>query len=172
MHMSTIAMPRVTDRQPTGALSVIRGHPMANFLLLVFALTWMFQIPWIASTEGWLTFDFPLPLYSGSGKSNVSQPSVLAIHGIWNIQVSAKTRSRKLAMGWPRITLSAPVGWRSVTRGMAIVDMCIRIAPRYRLREGAATRSYGSAHPPRHGANTCDCSCRHPVAFVTRMPFS
>src|ERR1051326_5833088 len=62
MHMSTIAMPRVTDRQATGPLSVIRGHPMASFLFLVFALTWMFQIPWIASTEGWVTFDFPVPL--------------------------------------------------------------------------------------------------------------
>ena len=62
MHMSTIAMPRVTDRHTTGPLSVIRGHPMASFLFLVFALTWTFQIPWIASTEGWVTFDFPVPL--------------------------------------------------------------------------------------------------------------
>ena len=35
---------------------------MASFLFLVFALTWMFQIPWIASTEGWLPFEFPFPL--------------------------------------------------------------------------------------------------------------
>jgi uncharacterized protein len=62
MHMSTIAMPRVADRQPAGALGLIRGHPMASFLFLVFALTWAFQIPWIASTEGWVTFDFPVPL--------------------------------------------------------------------------------------------------------------
>src|SRR5436305_868264 len=67
MHMSTIAVPSVLDGQQrlpirTGPLGVIRRYPMASFLLLVFGLTWMFQIPWIASTEGWLRFEFPVPL--------------------------------------------------------------------------------------------------------------
>jgi uncharacterized protein len=35
---------------------------MAVFLALVFALTWAFEIPWIASTEAWLPFEFPFPL--------------------------------------------------------------------------------------------------------------
>ena len=65
--MSSIAVPNVLDRQqrlPSGAgpIRVIRGHPMASFLFLMFALTWLFQIPWIASTEGWLPFEFPFPL--------------------------------------------------------------------------------------------------------------
>src|SRR5947207_1039762 len=67
MSMSSIAVPNVLDRQqrlPSGAgpIRVIRGHPMASFLFLMFALTWLFQIPWIASTEGWLPFTFPMPL--------------------------------------------------------------------------------------------------------------
>src|SRR5205814_8871510 len=37
-------------------------QPMVSFLVLIFVLTWMFQIPWIASTEGWLPFEFPFPL--------------------------------------------------------------------------------------------------------------
>ncbi len=45
-----------------GPLGFIRRHPMATFLFLVFALTWAFQIPWIASSEGWLSFEFPVPL--------------------------------------------------------------------------------------------------------------
>jgi uncharacterized protein len=45
-----------------GPLAFVRRHPIAVFLALVFALTWAFQIPWIASTEGWLQFDFPFPL--------------------------------------------------------------------------------------------------------------
>jgi membrane protease YdiL (CAAX protease family) len=65
--MSTIAAPNVLDGQQrlpsgTGPIGVIRGHPMASFLFLIFALTWIFQIPWIASTEGWLPFEFPFPL--------------------------------------------------------------------------------------------------------------
>jgi len=65
--MSTIAVPNVLDRQQrlplrTGPLGVIRAHPMVSFLFLIFALTWMLQIPWIASTEGWLPFEFPFPL--------------------------------------------------------------------------------------------------------------
>src|SRR5438067_505474 len=67
MTMSTIAVPNLLGRQQrlpmrTGPLGVIRGHPMASFLFLVFVLTWMFQIPWIVSTEGWLPFEFPFPL--------------------------------------------------------------------------------------------------------------
>ncbi len=46
----------------TGIRSVMRQHPMATFLFLIFALTWVFQIPWIASTEAWLPFEFPFPL--------------------------------------------------------------------------------------------------------------
>ena len=45
-----------------GPLGFIRRHPMATFLFLIFALTWLFQFPWIASTEGWLPFEFPFPL--------------------------------------------------------------------------------------------------------------
>jgi CAAX protease family protein len=64
--MSTIAAANVLDRQRlpsgTGPIGLIRGHPMASFLVLIFALTWMLQIPWIASTEGWLSFEFPFPL--------------------------------------------------------------------------------------------------------------
>jgi membrane protease YdiL (CAAX protease family) len=64
--MSTIVAPNVLDRQRlppgTGPIGLIRGHPMASFLLLIFTLTWVLQIPWIASTEGWLPFEFPFPL--------------------------------------------------------------------------------------------------------------
>jgi uncharacterized protein len=65
--MSIMTATTVLGRQervpPTASLlGRIRRHPMATFLFLVFALTWMFQIPWIASTEGWLPFDFPFPL--------------------------------------------------------------------------------------------------------------
>jgi membrane protease YdiL (CAAX protease family) len=45
-----------------GPLAFVRRYPIAVFLALVFALTWAFQIPWIASTEGWLQFEFPVPL--------------------------------------------------------------------------------------------------------------
>jgi membrane protease YdiL (CAAX protease family) len=64
--MSTIVAPNVLDRQRlpprTRPIGLIRGHPMASFLLLIFTLTWVLQIPWIASTEGWLPFEFPFPL--------------------------------------------------------------------------------------------------------------
>src|SRR5438128_4956801 len=45
-----------------GPLAFVRRHPMLVFFVLVFGLTWAYQIPWIASTEGWLQFEFPLPL--------------------------------------------------------------------------------------------------------------
>src|SRR5947209_13401545 len=46
----------------SGLLALVRRHPLAVFLVLLFTLTWLFQIPWIASTEGWLPFTFPVPL--------------------------------------------------------------------------------------------------------------
>ena len=45
-----------------GPLAFVRRHPIAAFLVLVFALTWALEIPWIESTEGPLKFDFPVPL--------------------------------------------------------------------------------------------------------------
>src|SRR3982751_1616387 len=45
-----------------GPLAFVRRHPIAVFLVLVFGLTWALQIPWIASEQGWLPFEFPLPL--------------------------------------------------------------------------------------------------------------
>ena len=45
-----------------GPLAFVRRHPIAVFLVLVFALTWILQIPWIESTDGPLKFDFPFPL--------------------------------------------------------------------------------------------------------------
>src|SRR5947207_11158256 len=45
-----------------GPLAFVRRHPIAVFLVLVFALTWALEIPWIESTEGPLKFDFPVPL--------------------------------------------------------------------------------------------------------------
>src|SRR2546426_4404107 len=62
--MSTTTVPdgRGLSHSGTGPGAFARRHPMAVFLVLVFALTWLFQIPWIASTEGWLAFDFPFPL--------------------------------------------------------------------------------------------------------------
>jgi CAAX protease family protein len=45
-----------------GPLAFVRRHPVAVFLVLVFALTWALEIPWIESTDGPLKFDFPLPL--------------------------------------------------------------------------------------------------------------
>src|SRR5919197_4810275 len=65
-HMSTAARTTIAQRQAaplaSGLRSAIRRHPMATFLFLIFALTWAFQIPWIASIEGWLPFEFPFPL--------------------------------------------------------------------------------------------------------------
>ena len=62
--VTTAAAPGRRERVPhiSGPLGLIRRRPMAAFLFLIFALTWVFQIPWIASTEGWLPFEFPLPL--------------------------------------------------------------------------------------------------------------
>jgi uncharacterized protein len=45
-----------------GPLAFVRRHPIAVFLVLVFALTWALEIPWIESTDGPLKFDFPFPL--------------------------------------------------------------------------------------------------------------
>src|SRR5690349_11895603 len=45
-----------------GPLAFVRRHPVAVFLVLVFALTWALEIPWIESTDGPLKFDFPIPL--------------------------------------------------------------------------------------------------------------
>ena len=45
-----------------GPLAFVRRHPLAVFLVLVFALTWALEIPWIESTEGPWRVDFPFPL--------------------------------------------------------------------------------------------------------------
>ena len=44
----------------------------------------------------------PITNNNGNGNSNGSQPSVLRINGIWNVQVRAKIRNRNLATGWSR----------------------------------------------------------------------
>jgi uncharacterized protein len=45
-----------------GPLAFVRRHPIAVFLALVFVMTWALEIPCIESTDGWLKFDFPVPL--------------------------------------------------------------------------------------------------------------
>jgi uncharacterized protein len=62
MSTTTVLDARGLSHSGTGLGAFTRRHPMAVFLVLVFALTWLFQIPWIASTQGWLAFDFPFPL--------------------------------------------------------------------------------------------------------------
>src|SRR3954447_23587680 len=45
-----------------GPLAAVRSHPLVTFFVLVFALTWLIQIPWVAGERGWLPFQVPLPL--------------------------------------------------------------------------------------------------------------
>src|SRR3954447_14604934 len=45
-----------------GPLAAVRRHPLGSFFVLVFALTWLIQIPWVAGERGWLPFQVPLPL--------------------------------------------------------------------------------------------------------------
>src|SRR3954462_14354531 len=45
-----------------GPLAAVRSHPLVTFFVLVFALTWLIQIPWVAGERGWLPFQVPVPL--------------------------------------------------------------------------------------------------------------
>src|SRR4051812_16714178 len=55
------AEPAIAARD-RGPLAAVRRHPLGSFFVLVFALTWLIQIPWVAGERGWLPFQVPLPL--------------------------------------------------------------------------------------------------------------
>ena len=67
MATTSLATPRpavesTTAFSTTGPLTVVRRHPLLVFVALVFALSWLIEIPWVAGERGWFPFQVPLPL--------------------------------------------------------------------------------------------------------------